>query len=333
MKSYSLLYLCLSILLALLLLLDMQAGAVSVDLSAAIKEWWNGIPTPQSVILFQYRIPKAICAVLVGISLSASGLQMQTMFRNPLADPYILGISAGAGLGVALFLLGAPIFGIFAMFALGQAFAAWIGAACIMLLLAMVAARIRDIMAILVLGVILGSAISAIIALLQYFGQASALKSYVLWTMGSIGSITSPQLWILSATTLAGSIAAIFSCKTLNILLLGEDYARSLGCRVTLQRTMLILTATLLTGAATAFCGPIGFVGIAVPHIARMLCRTADHRILMPAAMLMGACTLLLCDILSHLPHLDTPLPINIITALLGIPVVIFVIVRNQKTI
>jgi iron complex transport system permease protein len=326
-------YFWLSLLLAFLLVVDMTVGTASVPLSSALEAWWNGTPTPQSILLFNYRIPKAITAVLVGISLSVSGLQMQTVFRNPLADPYILGVSSGAGLGVALFLLGAPLFGMFALVELGMAFAAWVGAAGVMLLLALAASRVRDIMAILVMGVILGSAISAIITLLQYFGQAEALKSYVLWTMGNIGNVTVWQLWILFAATAIGCTAALFLCKTLNVLVLGEDYARTLGCRVGTQRTLLILTATLLTGAATAFCGPIGFVGIAVPHVARVLCRTANHRVLMPASMLIGACTLLLCDILSHLPGANVPLPINTISALLGIPVVVWVIIRNQKTV
>lgn len=333
MQKYALLYLCLSALLVLLLAADVMMGRAEVSLPMAFEEWRSGLATPQSVILLHYRIPKAIVAVLVGVSLSVSGLQMQTLFRNPLADPYILGVSAGAGLGVALFLLGAPLFGAFAFFAFGQAAAAWAGGAGVMLLLAVVSARVRDIMAILVLGVILGSAISAVITLLQYFGQADALKSYVLWTMGSIGGVTSPQLWALCATTLAGSAAALLSCKPLNLLLLGEDYARTLGCRVGAQRIVLILTATLLTGAATAFCGPVGFVGIAVPHAARMLCRTANHYVLMPVSMLLGGCALLLCDILCQMPNTEFPLPINAVSALLGIPVVVLVILRNQKTI
>jgi iron complex transport system permease protein len=326
-------YIVLFILLVLLMLLDIRAGAIHVDFASAFSAYRSGQHTSHSVILFLYRLPKAITAVLVGISLSASGLQMQILFRNPLADPYILGVSAGAGLGVALFLLGVPLFGAFTMFAMGQAMAAWIGAAAVMMLLVVVSMRIRDIMAILVLGVIFGSAVSSIITLLQYFGQASALKSYVLWTMGSIGVLDMQQISVLVITTFVGGIAALLSCKTLNILMLGEDYARTLGCRIGLQRTLLILTATLLTGAVTAFCGPIGFVGIAVPHAARMLCRRADNRILMPVSMLLGACTLLLCDILSHIPNVEVSLPINVVTSLFGIPVVIFVIIRNQKTI
>lgn len=327
------LYCCLSVLLLCLFAADVAFGSVLISPLDALKAWQDEAVTPQSVILFHYRIPKAIVAVVVGMSLSVSGLQMQTVFRNPLADPYILGVSAGAGLGVALFLLGAPLFATLAWFSLGQAFAAWVGAAGMMLLLIVVSARVRDIMAILVLGVILGSAVSALITLLQYFGQSAALKSYVLWTMGNIGNVSAAQLAVLCATTLAGGAAALCSCKTLNALMLGEDYARSIGYRVTLHRTLIILTATMLTGTATAFCGPIGFVGIAVPHVARMLCRNADHRRLMPVSMLLGACALLLCDILSQMPGFDTSLPINTITALLGIPVVIFVIIRNQKLI
>jgi iron complex transport system permease protein len=333
MRRISTYYWGLAALLILLLLLDVMVGSTSLSVVQACKAWLGGEPLQQSVILLQYRIPKAITAIMAGVALSAGGLQMQTLFRNPLADPYILGISAGAGLGIALFLMCAPLHAAFAALALGQAVAAWIGAATAMLLLVLAAARVRDIMAILVLGVILGSTISAVISLLQYFGQAPALKSYVLWTMGSIGNLTLTQLCALCAATIGGGIAALLSCKSLNAIMLGEDYARTLGCNVGRQRTWLILTTALLTGAATAFCGPIGFIGIAVPHAARMLSRSANHQILMPLSMLIGACTMLLCDILSHLPQLEVPLPINTITAMLGIPVVVLVIIRNQKTI
>jgi iron complex transport system permease protein len=215
----------------------------------------------------------------------------------------------------------------------GYVFGAWIGAAAMMLLLVAVSARVRDIMAILVLGVILGSAVSAIITLLQYFGQAAALKSYVLWTMGALGNVSEQQLAVFAVVTLVGSIAALCLCKPLNALALGEDYAKTLGYRVGLHRTLLILTATLLAGTATAFCGPIGFVGIAVPHIARMLCATANHTILMPTSMVIGAAVLLLCDIIAGVPGNESSLPINTITALMGIPVIIYVMVRNQKLI
>lgn len=328
-KLYTI-YIGLSILLLLLFIADVSVGTTNIHLADALRAWWHNDSTLQSDILLHYRLPKSIVAVMVGISLSISGLQMQTLFRNPLADPYILGISAGAGLGVALFVLGKPLFVTSAWWQWGQAFAAWVGAVGVALLLVLIAGRVRSIMTLLILGVILGSAVSALINLLQYFGEAASLKSYVLWTMGNVGNVSQVQLLVLCAITAFGSIVALLSHNTLNALMLGEEYARSIGYNVSLHRTLIIFTATLLTGAAVAFCGPIGFIGIAVPHIARMILQNANHRYLLPATMLTGACVLLLCDTLSQLPGNAAVLPINTITALLGIPIVIFVILRNR---
>ncbi|MDR3187978.1 MAG: iron ABC transporter permease [Prevotellaceae bacterium] len=327
----------LAALMLLLLVADVLVGSEPIPLSTAWRALLGAEPSHFSHIILSYRLPKAAVALLVGVSLSVSGLQMQTMFRNPLADPYILGVSAGAGLGVALLVMGRSIWGATAVGALlasmGYAVAACAGAAVVMLIMLAISMRVRDIMAVLILGVMIGSATAALIGVLQYFSREAALKSYVLWTMGGLGNVTSAQLAVLLAVTLVGSALALLSVKTLNALMLGEHYARSIGYSVGKRRLLIMLTATMLTGTATAFCGPIGFIGVATPHVARMLIREADHRYLLPVTMLLGAVVMLLCDIISSLPGYETSLPINTVTALLGIPIVILVIMRNQKVV
>ncbi len=278
------------------------------------------------------RLVKAVVAVAAGMALSVSGLQMQTLFRNPLAGPYVLGISSGASLGVALFILGAPLFGAAAggggpMASLGMAGAAWVGSASILLVIAAVSRRIRDIMVILILGMMFSSGVGAVVQILQYLSREEALKSFVIWTMGSLGDVTAGQLALLLPAVALGLGLSVAAIKPLNLLLLGEQYARTMGLDVRRARLLLFLSTILLAGTVTAFCGPIGFVGLAVPHVARMLFRDADHRVLMPASALAGAVVLLACDIVSK----QLTLPVNTITALLGIPVVVWVVVRNKS--
>lgn len=293
----------------------------------------SGDPTA-GYIVRGFRLPKALVAILAGAALGASGLQMQTLFRNPLAGPYVLGISSGASLGVALFLLGAPLAGLMPgmdiVRNLGVVGAAWIGAGAIFFLLMAVSRRIKDITVILILGIMFGSVAGAVVEILQYFGGEGAVKSYVVWTMGSLGGVTLGQLRILVPVVAAGLALSVAVIKPLNALMLGEQYARTMGIDVSAARTMTFISTTLLAGTVTAFCGPIGFLGLAVPHIARMLSGEADHRVLMPLAMMLGAALMLACDIVSQLPG-QTPLPINTITALVGVPVIILVIVRNRK--
>lgn len=290
--------------------------------------------TARSVVM-KFRLPKAAVALTVGAALSASGLQMQTLFRNPLAGPFVLGISSGASLGVALFLLGLPLLGggvgSEVLRNLGMAGSAWLGAAAIFLIIMAVSVRIKDIMVILILGMMIGSAATAFIEILQYFSPEGALKSFVVWSMASLGGVTTAQLGILLPVCAVGLLMSVMLIKPLNMLLLGENYARTMGLGIKLTRGMIFLSTTLLAGTATAFCGPIGFIGIAVPHVARMVFADADHRVLMPATMLLGAAVMLLCDIISQVPGNDMTLPVNTVTALLGIPIVVMVIVRNRK--
>ncbi len=328
-------YVALAALLLLFFVADILLGSEPISLQAALQSFLGNENPALSHIVVGYRLPKALVAIVAGVSLSVSGLQMQTVFRNPLADPYILGVSSGAGLGVALFLMGCSLWGGVALGAflpsMGYALAAWIGAGCVMLIMLLISLRVRDIMAMLILGMMIGSAAAALITVLQYFSREAMLKSYVLWTMGSLGNVTTAQLYVLLAVTLVGGVLALLSVKTLNVLMLGETYARSIGYGAARHRTFIILTSTILTGTVTAFCGPIGFIGVAVPHVARMLIREADHRYLMPATMLLGAVVMLFCDMVSQMPGSDSALPINTVTALLGIPVVVMVIIRNQK--
>ena len=252
---------------------------------------------------------------------------MQTLFRNPLAGPYVLGISSGASLGVALFLLGAPLFGLSpAVSSFGMAGAAWIGSAAVLLVVGALASRIKDIMVILILGMMFSSGIGAVVQILQYLSRDESLKAFVIWTMGSLGDVTASQLWILLPAVAAGLILAVMAIKPLNLLLFGEEYARTMGLHLKRSRALLFLSTTLLAGTVTAFCGPIGFIGLAMPHVSRMLFRTSDHRILVPGTILTGAAVLLLCDLISKL----LTLPINSITALLGIPVVILVVLKTR---
>lgn len=332
MRNRSTILFCtLSALVVLLFAADIAVGSVNIPL----RDIWATLTGGEcdavtAKIIIDIRLIKAFVAILAGAALSVSGLQMQTLFRNPLAGPYVLGVSSGASLGVALFILGAPLLGFTAsplLTTLGTAGAAWLGAAAILALVASVSRRIKDIMVILILGMMIGSAVSAIVQILQYLSNEEALKSFIVWTMGSLGDVTSSQLLLVAPAIIAGLIIAISVIKPMNMLLLGESYARTMGLNISRTRTLILLSTTLLAGTVTAFCGPIGFIGLAIPHVARILFRNADHRILLPAAAMAGAISLLVCDIFSKL----LALPVNTITALLGIPIVIWVVIKNKN--
>lgn len=330
-RRTAILFTVLSLLTAALFTADLLIGSVAV----ALHDIWAALtggscdPAVRDIIL-KIRLLKAVTALFAGAALAASGLQMQTLFRNPLAGPYVLGISSGAGLGVALFLLGAPLLGVSAhsfVQSLGIAGAAWLGAALVLLIVMAVSRRIKDIMVILILGMMFGSGVSSVVEILQYLSSEAALKSFVIWTMGSLGDVTGGNLALMLPVITAGLALSVAVIKPLNLLLLGENYARTMGLNVQRTRTLLFLSTVLLAGTVTAFCGPVGFIGLAVPHLARMLFASADHRVLMPASMLSGAALLLVCDLISK----SLAFPINTVTALMGIPVVIVVVVRNRN--
>lgn len=330
-RRQRILFLLFGVLAAVLFVVDLSVGAVPIpirEVLAALTGSGNDPVTAKIVV--NIRLLKAVVALLAGAALAVSGLQMQTLFRNPLAGPYVLGISSGASLGVAIFLLGAPLLGLTGhplISTLGIAGAAWIGSALILMLIAAVSRRIKDIMVILILGMMFSSGVGAVVQILQYLSNEAALKSFVVWTMGSLGDVTIPQLTLLVPAVAVGTGLTFAVLKPLNLLLLGERYARTMGLNVGRTRTLIFLATTLLSGTVTAFCGPIGFVGLAVPHLARMLFASADHRVLMPASMLLGAAMLLGCDLCSK----QLALPVNTLTALMGIPIVVWVVVRNKN--
>lgn len=325
------LFLLLTILIVVLFAIDMMVGSVGISVGEVWAAVTGGECDPiKAKIIIDIRLMKAIVAILAGAALSVSGLQMQTLFRNPLAGPYVLGVSSGASLGVALFILGAPLVGLSSspiLSSLGVAGAAWIGSAAVLALVATVSRHIKDIMVILILGMMIGSAVSAIVQILQYMSHEEALKGFVVWTMGSLGDVTISQLWLVALAIISGLIISIAVIKPMNLMLLGEAYARTMGLNIQRTRSLILLSTTLLAGTTTAFCGPVGFIGLAIPHLARIIFQNADHRVLLPASMLSGAISLLLCDIVSKL----LTLPVNTVTALLGIPIVVWVVVRNKN--
>ena len=323
MRSRSvLLFTALVALTLFLFLLDLAVGAVAVPLGDVWAALTGGdCPRATAKIILNIRLIKAVVALLAGAALSVSGLQMQTLFRNPLAGPYVLGISSGASLGVSLVVLAGVGSSI------GIAGAAWLGAAIVLVVIAAVGHRIKDIMVILILGMMFSSGIGAVVQILQYVANDESLKMFVVWTMGSLGDVTLNQLTVLIPSIVTGLLLAVVTIKPLNLLLFGEEYAVTMGLNVRRSRGLLFLSTTLLAGTVTAFCGPIGFIGLAMPHVTRMLFRNSDHRVLVPGTVLSGASVLLLCDLVSKL----FTLPINAITALLGIPIVVWVVLRNKS--
>lgn len=329
-----------SIMVALLLVFgiaDIMTGAVRIPAPEVLRIL-TGISSENQVwstILFDFRLPKTLTAILAGSALSVSGLQMQTVFRNPLAGPDVLGVSAGASLGVAVILLGFGDFFIMHnlnyMGSWAQIISAWTGAGLVILLIMYISLRVRDIMTILILGILFGSAASAIVSILQYFSQQSALKIFVIWSMGSMGNLTAVQLQVMALSVIAGFILALVTLRELNPLLLGETYSRSMGVRIKRTRLLIFLSTSVLSGSITAFCGPLAFVGIAVPHLARLIFNTSNHYLLIPASMILGSMLMLLADILSQVSPSGILLPINSVTAILGIPVVIWVIIYNRR--
>lgn len=334
-KKLKLIFIGLIVCLLVFFMLDLFLGSVTLKPSDIIRSVFSDSGDITETILMKFRLPKAITALLVGIALSVSGLQMQTLFRNPMAGPYVLGLSSGASLGVAFVILGfSSNISPESIKGIGNwaiAAASWTGAGLVMILIMIISSRVKNIMTVLILGIMLSSGISAIVSIMQYFSNETMLKTYILWTMGSLGNLTSSQLNVMLLSVLAGTFISLISVKMLNALLLGEDYSRSVGLDVKFSRIIIITGTSLLAGTITAFCGPIGFIGIAVPHLARIIFRTADHKILVPGTILTGAIIMLISDIISQMPGSDNILPVNSVTALIGIPVVIWVILRDQK--
>ena len=335
-KRYTLLFILLGIALAVLFIVNISLGSVNVPVKDVVQSLLgNGASkTTWEYIILNYRLPKAITAVIVGAALSIGGLLMQTLFRNPLAGPDVLGLSAGASLMVAIVILGTGAVTTVSTFftsAYGLVLASTLGSFMVLLAVLAVAQKLKDTMAILIVGLMFGSFAGAIVGVLTYFSTAEQLQKYTFWALGSLGNLSWENIMILATASLIGLFIAATCIKPLNAMLLGERYARSLGINFTKTRFIIILSASILTGCVTAFAGPIAFVGLAVPHISKLLFKTSSHMVLFWATLLTGGVIMLICDTVTQLPGNSYILPINAITSIIGAPIVIWLLFRKKK--
>jgi len=336
-KKWESAFIALFVILILCFFLSLTLGSVKIPFSFVINYFTGqGNNEVWSIILENFRLPKAITATLAGSALAISGLQMQTLFRNPLAGPFILGISSGAGLGVALVIfLGISIGGFIELSGIGRSWllvgASAVGSFLVLSMVLLASFRIRSGMSLLIIGLMFGSAASALVSILQYFSQAENIQSYVIWSFGSLGSLSWSELSVFAPIVFSALLLSLLLSKQLNTLLLGEDYAESMGLKLKTARMLIIICTSILAGTVTAFCGPIAFIGLAIPHIARMLFNTGNHLLLTPLVILLGAIALLAFDIIAQLPGQQETLPINAITSLFGAPFVIWLILRRSN--
>ncbi len=328
----------LCIVLLITIVVNISFGSVDIPFKAIIQTLTGSNPSKESwqYIILDYRLPKAVTAILVGTGLSISGLLMQTLFRNPLAGPFVLGISSGASLGVALLVLGVSAFsGSLAGLAfsnLGIAIAASIGSLLVLAAVMLVARRVKNTMSILIIGLMFGSFTAAIISILAYFSPAEKLQQYVFWTFGSLGNLGWNEIGILAITSLLCIGLILTIIKPLNSLLLGENYAISLGVNLKRTRNLTLIITGVLTGVITAFSGPIAFIGLAVPHLTKLIIKTANHRTLVPAVAIIGAILMLISDTIAQLPNIEYTLPINAVTSLFGAPIIIWLLIRKRTS-
>lgn len=323
--------------LILATLLNISLGSVSIPLDEIVKSIFHLEVSKESwqYIILEYRLPKAFTAILVGSGLALSGLLMQTLFRNPLAGPYVLGLSSGASLGVALVIMGSSLFG---GIAAGLFLSKWtlviassLGSFLVLLAILGASFKIKDTMALLIIGLMFASLTSAVVSVLSYFSPSQQLQQYIFWSFGSLGNLSWTEVGILFLFWLSGIILSIFCIKNLNSLLLGEQYAKSLGTNLKQNRFLVIFATSLLAGSITAFAGPIAFIGLAVPHLVRQIIPSSNHLVLVPAVILAGAILMLICDSIAQIPGSELTLPINAITSIIGAPVVIWLLVRKKK--
>tara|TARA_B110000908_G_scaffold29766_1_gene35192 strand:+ start:1913 stop:2941 length:1029 start_codon:yes stop_codon:yes gene_type:complete len=336
-KSYNKNFILLSVLLLVFFFLNISLGSVSIPFKEIFHTLIGEFTTKESwqTIILDFRLPKAITAILVGSGLSICGLLMQTLFRNPLAGPFVLGVSSGASLGVALLILGSSVFGGFILTSSisnwSLAIAASLGAFLVLFAVILAANSVRNTMSILIIGLMFGSLTAAVISVLAYFSEAAKIQQYLFWSFGSLGNLTWSELSVFGSIYLVGILACFAVIKPLNSFLLGENYAKSLGINIKKSRNIILVITSLLTGVITAFSGPIAFVGLAVPHIAKMLFTTSNHKVLIPASAIIGGIVLLICDSIAQLPTSEFTLPINAITSLFGAPIVIWLLIRKKK--
>ncbi|WP_420573970.1 FecCD family ABC transporter permease [Kordia sp.] len=338
-KSYRFTFIVLIFILIGCFLMNISLGSVGIPLEGIFAAFTGGEIEKETwrITILTIRLPKAIAAILVGFGLSLSGLLMQTLFRNPLSGPFVLGLSSGASLGVALLIMGASIFGgflgTFLMSGYSLVIAASLGSFLVLLTVMAVSFRVKDTMSILIIGLMFGSITGAIVSVLTYFSDAEELKQFLMWTLGSLGNLSWEELSILSFLILTGILLSIASVKPLNAFLLGENYARSLGINIKQSRYFIIIATSLMAGSCTAFVGPIAFIGLAIPHITRLFFNTTNHKILVPSVCLIGGILMLICDSIAQVPFHELTLPINAITSMIGAPVVIWLLVRKRKMI
>lgn len=342
MKTYkrnTILFTILSLILVLTLILNISLGQVAIPFREVIKSLLGSTASKDTweYIIFNFRLPKAITAILVGVGLSTAGLLMQTLFRNPLAGPYVLGLSSGSSLGVAFVILGSVILPAFLseiiLSSYGIILASCFGSFLVMLLVLLVSQRIRDTATLLIVGLMFSSFTGAIVSVLTYFSSADQLQRFTFWSMGSLGNLSWQNLLILTITILIGLALSLFSIKSLDALLLGENYAKSMGLNLKKSRYTIVFATSILAGSITAFVGPIAFVGLAVPHLSKLLFQTSNHKILFWSTIVIGGILMLFCDTISQLPGLDFTLPINAITSIIGAPIVVWLLIRKKNLI
>jgi iron complex transport system permease protein len=319
--------------------LNISLGQVRIPLKEVFKSLTGETASKDTweYIIVNFRLPKAITAILVGIGLSVSGLLMQTLFRNPLAGPYVLGLSSGSSMGVALIILGAAFlpsfFATLLLSTYGIILASCLGSFLVLLLVLIVSSRLRDTATILIVGLMFSSFTSAVVSVLTYFSSAEQLQKFTFWSMGNLGNLSWQNILILSIVITIGLVLSLLSIKPLDALLLGENYARSMGLNIRKSRYIIIIATSILAGSITAFAGPIAFIGLAVPHLAKLLFQTSNHKTLFGSTILIGAILMLLCDMVSQMPGMEFTLPINAITSIIGAPIVIWLLVRKRSLI
>lgn len=337
MKSSRIVSILLVSLVFLLFVLEVIFGSVDVSLSELKNVLLgNKLPVDREFvkdIIFESRIPRALTALLAGSGLALCGLLMQSLFRNPLAGPSVLGISSGASLGVSVVIAGGIGFG-FSNVWLNQlsiSLAAMIGAFTVLSGIIAVSVKLRDHISLLIFGLMVGYLCSALVTIVEFGASKEAIRTFVFWGMGSFAAASYSQIFLMSIIVIVGSLISLLLCNKLNVMLLGEDYAKTMGLHFSRLRLIILLITGASTGIITAFCGPIAFLGLAVPHLARGLVKSGDHKVLMPAVLLSGAAVAMLCDLISRLPGSDYSLPLNAVTSLIGAPIVIAIIFKNAR--
>lgn len=329
-------FLFLTVLLLVLVWSSISVGSVEIPIAETLGALFGDNYSLWSDIIWEFRLPKTLTCILAGMALASSGLMMQTLFRNPLAGPDVLGLSSGASLLVAFLILaggwGVSLLSETSTNPWAIALAASIGSGLVFVLIIVAAKKVRDNVSLLIIGLMIGAAASSLVMTLQFLSTADDLQAFIIWTMGSVGGTSWGEIKVLALTIIIGTAIALGSMKSLNALLLGENYAQSLGVKIQRSRLLIVLSTSLMSGAVTAFCGPIAFIGLAVPHLVRMILKTSNHKILLPAVMMGGASLILLCDILAQMAGRTQSLPLNAITSLIGAPVVIWVVIRSRNS-